>query len=137
MIIKGEVASDEVAKKMIELATCGSGLLSMQPKMDLGAYLNISRQIHSELEQFGKRWFSRIDKLTYKEILGLIEAEIDKYPYIKAYNCIQRCKNMTEVSKAMFGKVDTGANSTWSEKISVIHQFMMINRYIDKEVEVS
>lgn len=137
MIINGEVVSDEVAKELIEtFVNRGSGLLSAQPKIDLETYLNISRQIHSELEQFGKKWLNRVDKLAYKEILDLIENEIDMYPYIKAYNCIQRCRNMIEVSENMFNGFNMDNNLSWQEKMCAIHQYMMINRYIDVEVEI-
>ena len=124
-VIIGEVASDEVARKMIELVTVSKQV--PVANMSLEQYLQVSRSINDELLKFSARWIKFQDKLTTDSIVELIEQELDLYPTIKKYECTQRYKDSCSLSKVLS---TMGQELTWYQKINVIWQGMVPNRYM-------
>lgn len=130
-IIIGEVASDEIAKKIIDAMTCTSQLVR-PPKMSLEELIEAARSVNNEINMFEARWVDKLDMLNYQDAINLIFAEIDRYPVIKKYNAGKQkdlqCNLVEGLYKAL--GVDFKASANWSYVKEVLIMRLTPNRWV-------
>lgn len=128
--IKGELITDEVVEKMLAISRRP---LDIRPTMELNDYLQLSVSINDEIRQFGARWLNHYESMSCNEIVGVMESEIDNYPTIKSYDCIQR---YNRASLGLTGITEYVVKDLpWDQKVELIWSAMLPSRWKLREEE--
>lgn len=129
--VVGEIPDNKFGKWLYDSVVMAAQL-TKPPKMSLEELIEAARGIDSEINMFEARWVDKVDKLTYKDVVNLIFAEIDRYPTIKKYNDGKqedlKYDLMEGLCEAM--GVDFKANTNWLYVKEMLVMNLTPNRWV-------